>query len=216
MPLLELVRSGKRVAVVTDAGTPGISDPGERLVAAAVDSSLPVEVVPGPSAVVAALVVSGLPSGRFVFEGFLPRKGAERAERLAVTAREARTAVVYEAPPRVRGTVADLLDACGPGRRVALVRELTKVHEQTWRGTLAGAAAHLGATEPRGEYVIVVGPADAPEAVVTDEDIERELRARLEEGATTRSAVELVVSALGAPKRRVYELAVALDRGPSH
>jgi 16S rRNA (cytidine1402-2'-O)-methyltransferase len=129
--------------LVSDAGTPGISDPGERLVRAVVDADLPVSAVPGPAAVVMALVISGLPTSRFVFEGFLPRSGGERAERLADVAAERRTTVLYEAPHRLVRTVTDLCDRCGGDRRIVLARELTKLHEQVWRGTLADAVAHV-------------------------------------------------------------------------
>ena len=125
--------------MVTDAGMPGISDPGERLVRAAVDAGHVVEVVPGPSAAVTALVASGLPTGRYAFEGFLPRKGSGRSARLAEVAAERRTTVLYEAPHRLARTLADLAAACGADRRVAVARELTKLHEEVWRGTLAGS-----------------------------------------------------------------------------
>ncbi len=160
--VLARVAGGERVAVVSDAGMPGISDPGERLVQAALDAGLAVEVVPGPSAALAALVVSGLPAGRFVFEGFLPRKGSGRSERLAAVAAEQRTVVLFEAPHRVARTLADLAAACGESRRVAVVREQTKLHEQVWRGTLAEAAEWAAEREPPGEIVLVVeGAADA-------------------------------------------------------
>ena len=207
--LLTQLDAGTRVALVTDAGTPGIADPGERLVAAAAAAGIPVEVVPGPSAAIAALVVSGLPSGRFCFEGFLPRKGRGRTERLAAVAGERRTSVLYEAPHRVRQTVADLVGACGSDRPVALVRELTKLHEEVWRGTLAAAAVHLDEREPRGEYVIVLGGAP-PAADATQDDVEDALRARLEAGEDKRSAVAAVAAALAVPKRRVYEAATRL------
>ncbi|HZQ83745.1 MAG TPA: 16S rRNA (cytidine(1402)-2'-O)-methyltransferase, partial [Acidimicrobiales bacterium] len=141
--VLGLLEQGKHVVLVSDAGTPAVSDPGERLVAAATASGYVVEAVPGPSAVITALVTSGLPTGRFAFEGFLPRKGAERRQRLAGIAADRRTTVLYEAPHRLAATVADLAEACGPLRRVALARELTKLHEETWRGTLAGAVEHV-------------------------------------------------------------------------
>jgi 16S rRNA (cytidine1402-2'-O)-methyltransferase len=197
---------GEVVAVVSDAGMPGISDPGERLVAAAVEAGFAVEVVPGPSAAVTALVVSGLPAGRFAFEGFLPRKGSGRTERLAALAGERRTVVLYEAPHRVARTLADLAEACGPDRPVALARELTKLHEETWRGTLAAAVRHVAEVDPRGEYVVVLGGAPAP-AEVTDAAIERALLDARAHGATTRDAVAEVTAALGVPKRRVYGLA---------
>jgi len=207
--VLSRLEGGERVAVVTDAGTPGISDPGERLVAAATAAGIDVEIVPGASAAIAALVVSGLPTGRFAFEGFLPRKGAERRQRLAAIAADRRTTVLYEAPHRVAQTVGDLADACGPLRRVALSRELTKLHEETWRGTLEGAIAHVAAHPPRGEYVIVVD--GAPEAAPPDDgDIEAALHARLAAGDDRKTAVAAVSAALAVPKRRVYALSLDL------
>src|SRR5262245_22432920 len=148
--VLARLARGERVALVSDAGMPGISDPGERLVAAAVAAGHPVEVVPGPSARLAALVVSGLPAGRFVFEGFLPRKGSGRTERLAAVADERRTTVLYEAPHRLARTLAELAAACGEDRRVVVARELTKLHEEVWRGAVAGAAPRAGDRPPPG------------------------------------------------------------------
>ena len=139
--VLRRLARGERVVVVTDAGMPGISDPGERLTRAAVDAGYPVEVVPGPSAAVTALVGSGLPTGRFCFEGFLPRKGSGRSERLEALAAEERTIVLYEAPHRIARTLADLAAALGADRRVVVARELTKLHEEWWRGGLGAAAA---------------------------------------------------------------------------
>lgn len=197
---------GEVVAVVSDAGMPGISDPGEQLVAAAVAAGAVVEVVPGPSAAITGLVASGLPAGRFAFEGFLPRKGSGRTERIAEVAGERRTVVLYEAPHRVARTLADLAAACGGERRVVLARELTKLHEETWRGTLAEAVAHVGAVEPRGEYVVVLDGAPAP-AAVTDAEVRDALAAARAGGATTRDAVAEVVARLGVAKRRAYDLA---------
>ncbi|MGH9234973.1 MAG: 16S rRNA (cytidine(1402)-2'-O)-methyltransferase, partial [Acidimicrobiales bacterium] len=157
--VVERIERGQRVALVSDAGMPAISDPGERLVAAVVAAGLAVEVVPGPSAAVAALVVSGLPAGRFVFEGFLPRKGLARRQRLAGVAAEPRTTVLYEAPHRLARTLADLVEVCGAERRVAVAREITKLHEQVWRGTLAGAVAWVAEREPPGEIVLVLAGA---------------------------------------------------------
>ncbi len=207
--VLARLDKGERVVVVTDAGMPGISDPGERLVAAAAAAGHAVDVVPGPSAMVAALVVSGLSTSRFCFEGFLPRKGSARAERLREVAADRRTTVIFEAPHRIRATVADLAGAAGGLRRVAVVRELTKLHEEIWRGTLAGAVEHLSTKEPRGEYVIVLDGAPPPEPA--DEiDVETALRARLDAGADKRSAVAEVTAALGVPKRTVYDIALRL------
>lgn len=194
---------GERVAVVTDAGMPGISDPGERLVQAAVAAGHAVEVVPGPSAAIAALVVSGLAAGRFAFEGFLPRKGSGRSARLGELATERRTVVLYEAPHRLARTLKDLAHACGTERRVALVRELTKLHEEHWRGTLGGAVAWVDEHAPRGELVVVLDGAPAPDAASGDE-VEAAVRARLEAGDSPRDAAAHVAVALGIPKRQAY------------
>jgi 16S rRNA (cytidine1402-2'-O)-methyltransferase len=200
---------GQRVAVVSDAGMPGISDPGERLVRAAVAAGHGVEVIPGPSAALAALVTSGLATGRFVFEGFLPRKGTARAERLAALAGEARTVVLYEAPHRLARTVADLAEACGGNRRVAIARELTKLHEEVWRGTLGDAMEWVRAASPRGEVVLVLE--GAPAAVPPGDDaLVDALRDELAAGATARDAARTVATQLDVPRRRVYELATRL------
>lgn len=206
--VLDRVQRGERVALVTDAGMPGISDPGERLVAAAVAAGLAVEVVPGPSAAVAALVVSGLPAGRFVFEGFLPRKGPKRAERLEAVAAEPRTVVLYEAPHRLGRTLADLSGACGGGRRVVVARELTKLHEQVWRGTLDEAVAWAAEREPPGEIVLVLdGAPAAPPA--DDAAIDAAVRAELAAGSSARDAARAVAGRLGVPRRRAYDAATA-------
>lgn len=209
--VLGVLATGQDVGVITDAGTPGISDPGMRLVAAVVEAGHPVTAVPGPAALVMALVVSGFDTTRFVFEGFIPRSGRERDDRIAEVAAERRTSVLYEAPHRVVRTVADLVTACGPDRRVALARELTKLHEETWRGTLADAAAHLAEVAPRGEYVVVLE--GAPQAAAaTDEQIVTALRTALGGGADRRTAIATVMSATGANKRRVYDLALTIPR----
>jgi 16S rRNA (cytidine1402-2'-O)-methyltransferase len=209
--VVDAVRDGKRVAYVTDAGTPGVSDPGERLVRACLDAGLTVEMVPGPSAVLVALVLSGFPTERFVFEGFLPRRGPSRRERLAAIATEPRTTVVFEAPPRVKATLSDLLATCGPLRGVAVARELTKLYEEVWRGDLAGAVAHASTTEPRGEHVIVLAPAPAPPEA-SDTEIEAHVAAALAEGLTARDAAARVARDLHVQRRRVYDTATRLRR----
>jgi 16S rRNA (cytidine1402-2'-O)-methyltransferase len=207
--LLARLAAGERVAVVTDAGMPGISDPGERLVAAAVAAGHPVEVVPGPSAGVTALVASGLPTGRYAFEGFLPRKGSARVARLTDVAAERRTVVLYEAPHRLARTLADLAVACGPERRVAIGRELTKLHEEVWRGTVAEAVAWADEVTPRGELVVVLQGAPAP-AAASSTDVEVAVQARLAAGDTPRDAAAAVAAELGVPKRDAYEVATRL------
>lgn len=203
--LVDRARGGDTVVLVTDAGMPGVSDPGEDVVAAFVAAGLPVEVVPGPTAATTALAASGLPTGRFVFEGFLPRKGSARTERLVAVASEARTVVLYEAPHRAERTLADLVDACGPERPVTVGRELTKLHEEWFRGDLAGAVEWL-ASEPKGEFVIVLGGAEPP-GEVSDDELRAALDEELASGATTRDAVAAVVARYGVAKRRVYDLA---------
>lgn len=205
--IVRLLDAGANVAVVTDAGTPGISDPGERLVRAALDAGHEIGVVPGPVAAVAALVASGLPTARFVMEGFLPRMGRERGERLEVVARESRTVVLYEAPHRLVRTLTDLVAACGADRPVSLARELTKLHEEIWRGTLAEALAEFVAREPIGEFVVVL--AGAPETALADDDVLcAALDAALIAGATRKDAVAEVAAAHGVARNRVYDLAV--------
>jgi 16S rRNA (cytidine1402-2'-O)-methyltransferase len=205
--ILDAVRQGRRVAVTTDAGMPGLSDPGSRLVCAAVEAGVPVEVVPGPFAGAVALVASGLldPSGRFAFEGFLPRKGSERRDRLAALAVEQRPVVIYESPHRVAATVDDLAGACGPTRRVALARELTKLHEEIWYGTLHEAAGHLAERAPRGEYVVVVQAAPPP-AAPTDEELRAALELELAAGSTRRDAAAAVAGRFGVAANRVKRL----------
>lgn len=209
--IVSRVARGERVAVVTDAGTPGVSDPGERLVRAVAAEGLAVEVVPGPSAAIAALVASGLPTGRFVFEGFLPRKGAGRSERFAELARERRTIIVYEAPHRLARTLSDLASALGAERRVAVARELTKLHEEVWRGGLRDAAEWATAAEPRGELVLVIEGAPRGEPA-SDEELSAAVNAALDRGLSARDAAAEVASALGVPKRRAYAMAVDVQR----
>jgi 16S rRNA (cytidine1402-2'-O)-methyltransferase len=197
---------GERVAVVTDAGTPGVSDPGERLVRLAAAAGHRVEVVPGPSAAIAALVISGLPTGRWVFEGFLPRRGSARTERLAELAGERRTIVLYEAPHRLARTLADLAEVLGETRQVVVARELTKLHEEIWRGTLGAAAARSTEAAPRGEHVLVVAGAPAPPEA-TDDELVAALADALDGDRSTRDAVALVAARFGVSRRRVYDLA---------
>ena len=205
--VLTALASGATVSVITDAGTPAISDPGERLVQAAIAAGHTVYSTPGPVAFVMAAAMSGLPTARLAFDGFLPRSGAERRERLTEVARERRTTVLYEAPHRLERTLSDLAEVCGGDRPVVLAREMTKLHEEMWRGTMAEAVLHAQAVEPRGEYALVIGPAVFASVDITDEEIVSELSKRLASGFTKRDAIDEVTAALGLPRKRVYTLA---------
>jgi 16S rRNA (cytidine1402-2'-O)-methyltransferase len=205
------IAAGATVAYVTDAGTPGVSDPGARLVAEAVAHGQHVTAVPGPSAALAALVVSGLPTDRFCVEGFLPRKGAERAERLASLRDEERTTVLFEAPSRLGDTLGDLVVALGE-RPAAICRELTKLHEEVRRGSLAALADAVAAAPPlRGEVVVVIGGATARRA--GDDEVARAVAAELEGGATVRDTASAVAATLGVSRRRAYEAALKQSPG---
>ena len=203
--VVEMVRSGKRVALVSDAGTPGVSDPGQPVVAAVLEAGLKVEVVPGPSAVLAALAASGLDAERFCFEGFLPRKGPERKARLREIADEARTTVLFEAPSRVSATLRDLLEACGPDRWAGVARELTKLHEEADRGPLSELVVRW--SEPRkGEHVLVVSGARQAAEEVDDGRISAVVQRHRDAGASRRDAAAAAAGELGVSRRRAYEL----------
>jgi 16S rRNA (cytidine1402-2'-O)-methyltransferase len=204
--LLAALLAGERVVLVTDAGMPSVSDPGYRLVVAAVEHGIHVTAVPGPSAVLTALAVSGLPVDRFCFEGFLPRKAGERSRRLAGLAREERTMVFFEAPHRTEAALAAMAEAFGGERSGAVCRELTKTHEEVRRGPLDDLVA-WAADGVRGEVTIVVAGAPARAEVGTDPE---SLRAAVAEeeaaGATRKEAIADVARRAGVPKREVYDL----------
>ena len=207
--LISLAQQGQLVAIATDAGSPGISDPPGPLVAAAHAAGVTVSIIPGPSAVTAALAVSGLTTGRFVFEGFLPRKGTARSQRLAALAREPRTIVLFEAPHRLAHTLEDLTKIIGSDRRATLARELTKLHEEVSSATLGELATQIseGAIPTKGEFVLVLqGSPEPPEP--TDEAILAAIIAECADGATRSEAAQRVAAAYGISKRRVYALAI--------
>lgn len=201
--LVTAMTGGAQVALITDGGMPSVSDPGYRLVTAALAACLPITAVPGPSAVTTALALSGLPSDRFCFEGFLPRKPAERRSRLAMLASEERTLVFFEATHRIVGALADLAAAFGGDRRAALCRELTKTFEEIRRGTLAELS---GAGEFRGEITLVV--AGAVKTRPSDDDLVAEIAGHVAEGMSKRDAAAAVAAAHGLGKREVYQLSL--------
>lgn len=200
------VRAGELVVLISDAGTPGISDPGGRAVAAVIDAGLSVTTAPGPSAVIAALSISGLSSERFVMEGFLPRKWGERQRRYEEWGEEERTVVFYESPQRLTSVLLELA-ALFPARRAVVARELTKLHEELVRGTLEEVAAIFAAREVVGEIVVLLEGV-RPDARVDDDVVLRALHEQWDEGATTRDAVDYVAETLGVSRRDVYQLAL--------
>ncbi|MEU4652718.1 16S rRNA (cytidine(1402)-2'-O)-methyltransferase [Streptomyces sp. NPDC023723] len=204
----ELVR-GARVVLVTDAGMPSVSDPGYRLVAAAVERGVKVTAVPGPSAVLTALALSALPVDRFCFEGFPPRKTGERLTRLREVAGERRTLVYFESPHRVADTLAAMAEVFGTGRRAAVCRELTKTYEEVKRGPL-GELAAWAADGVRGEITVVVeGAPDQDGAQLGADELVRRVRVREEAGERRKEAIAAVAAAAGVPKREVFDAVVA-------
>ena len=213
--LLDRVAAGETVALVSDAGTPGVADPGFRLVAEAVARGLPVEAVPGPNAAIQALVLSGLPLDRFVFEGFLPRRAAARATRLAALAAEQRTLIFYVAPHRAGDELTAMAEAFGD-RPAAAARELTKLHEEVIRAPLPALAEQAEAGGFRGEITLVVAGASAP-APATTEDVLAQVQSLVAGGMSRRDAVAAVAGATGVPRRTVYQAVLddAKDGSPN-
>jgi 16S rRNA (cytidine1402-2'-O)-methyltransferase len=209
--LVEHLKTGRDVAVVSDAGMPGLSDPGERLVRAAVAEGIPVDVVPGPSAAVTALVVSGLPAARFAFEGFLPRKAGERRARLLQLAGEPRTMILFESPRRVGALLSDAAEALGD-RRASVVRELTKVHQEVVRGTLSELASRYEAEEIRGEVVVVVEGRPAHVGPDELEALAERVEALTAGGVPRREAAARVAEESGASRRALYEASLRQRR----
>lgn len=210
--ILARLLAGENCALVTDAGTPAVSDPGEDLVALCAPEGVPVIPIPGCCAAVCALAASGLPTGRWCFEGFLSVNKKARREHLDALKDEKRSMIFYEAPHKLRATLDDLCAAFGGERRISLSRELTKLHEETLRMTLAEAVAYFAETAPRGEFVMIV--AGAPDVVDEDAEDDRMARAlnavqkRIENGETLKDAVKMVSADLGVKKNALYQLAL--------
>lgn len=206
--IVQRLLAGETCALITDAGTPAISDPGEDLVRLCAENGITVQSIPGCCAAVTALSVSGLPTGRFVFEGFLPANKNERRQRLAQLKDEERTLIFHEAPHKLRATLADMLELLGD-RSIALCRELTKLHEETRRTTLAQAVAYYQTAEPRGEFVLVLGGAE-PESgpTVTMEQAVEQVRQLRQEGVRMKDAVRQVAQQTGLGKNELYQAAL--------
>lgn len=208
--LLDRLQQGKSIALVTDAGMPCVSDPGYELVKACAEAGFPVVPIPGVTAAITALAASGLPSDRFAFEGFLPAKTKERDRALETLQPETRTLIFYEAPHRLRDTLASFQLAFGDDRAITIARELTKLHEEFWRGTMAAAIEHYKTREPQGEYTLIVAGA-APKAVeLTEAVLKAELLALLRQGISRSQASRQLAQQTGMARRPLYQLALEL------
>jgi 16S rRNA (cytidine1402-2'-O)-methyltransferase len=208
--MLRRLQQGQAIALVTDAGMPGISDPGYELVQACAEAGVIVVPIPGASAVVTALSAAGLPTDRFVFEGFLPTKGQERRDRLEAMQTETRTLVLYEAPHRVRQTLQDLGETLGVERAVVLARELTKLHEQFWRGTVGEAIAYYQTKEPQGEFTLVIAGVEREQPILSESALKAELKALINQGLSRSQASRQLAQQTSFSRREIYQLALAI------
>ena len=213
--ILDALQRGD-VALISEAGTPGLSDPGYRLIVAAIEAGLPVVAVPGPSALTAALVVSGLPTDGFVFLGFLPRKSSARRRLLSACQAERRTLVAFESPHRLREALRDIYEALGD-RQIAVAREMTKLFEQVIRGTVSEVMAHFCQEPPRGEITLVIGGApEGEQPAWAEERVRASLAELLGGGASKSEAARLVAQQADWPRRKVYQLAIDLSASGQH
>jgi 16S rRNA (cytidine1402-2'-O)-methyltransferase len=208
--LLEHLVNNKAIALVSDAGMPGISDPGYELVKACIEAGISVVPIPGASAAITALSASGLPTDRFVFEGFLPAKTQQRQEHLESLQTESRTLIFYESPHRLRDTLQDLALVWGSDRQIVLGRELTKLYEEFWRGTIAEAIAHYSQREPQGEYTLVVAGIPASQPQLTEEELKAELKLLISQGISRSQASRQLAKFTSLPRRQLYQLALSL------
>jgi 16S rRNA (cytidine1402-2'-O)-methyltransferase len=209
--LMERLQQGQTIALVTDAGMPCVSDPGYELVKACVESGIRVIPIPGATAAITALAASGLPSDRFCFEGFLPLKGKDRRDRLQMLQQEPRTMIFYEAPHRLRQTLQDFAIGMGSTRGIVVSRELTKLHETFWTGTLEDAIVHFAEIEPRGEFTLVLaGATILPQDLPTEPELIKALQELLEKGIPRSQASKEVAKAFNLSRREVYQLALTL------
>ena len=208
--LIEKLHQAKAIALVTDAGIPGISDPGYELVKACIEAGISVVPIPGASAVITALSAAGLPTDKFVFEGFLAAKGKERKERLEFLQSEPRTIIFYEAPHRLRQTLQDLADALGSQRQIVLARELTKLHEEFWRGDIHQAIAHYQQKEPQGEYTLVVAGIPPAKPQLSEAQLKAELQQLMSQGISRSQASRELAKVTSVSRRQLYQLALAI------
>ncbi|MEH2171773.1 16S rRNA (cytidine(1402)-2'-O)-methyltransferase [Nostoc sp.] len=212
--LLEHLVNNKAIALVSDAGMPGISDPGYELVKACIEAGIPVVPIPGASAAITALSAAGLPTDRFVFEGFLPAKTQQRQEHLESLQTESRTLIFYESPHRLRDTLQDLALVWGNDRQIVLGRELTKLYEEFWRGTIAEAIAYYTQREPQGEYTLVVAGIPASQPQLTEEELKAELKQLISQGISRSQASRQLAKFTSLPRRQLYQLALSIVSSP--
>jgi len=206
--LLGHLNQGKAIGLVTDAGMPGISDPGYELVKACSEVGIKVVPIPGPSAAITALSAAGLPTDKFVFEGFLPAKGQERRNRLEVLQSEARTIILYEAPHRLRQTLQDLAEVLGTERQLVLARELTKLYEEFWRGNIGEAIAHHTKREPQGEYTLIVAGIPPAKPELSEAELKVELQKIMAQGISRSQASRQLAKVTSVSRRQLYQLAL--------
>lgn len=213
--LINHLTSGKNIALVTDAGMPGISDPGTELVQACQEAQIRVIPIPGPSASLTALSASGLPTNRFTFEGFLPVKGKERMAQLESLKTEPRTMILYESPHRLRQTLADLRETLGNQHLMTIARELTKIHEEFWHGTLESAIAEYEQREPQGEYTLILAGCLSAPIVLSEAEIKAELKVLLQQGLSRSQASRQLAQQIGKNRRDVYQIALTISDSDS-
>ncbi|MBW4645115.1 MAG: 16S rRNA (cytidine(1402)-2'-O)-methyltransferase [Goleter apudmare HA4340-LM2] len=209
--LLARLSNDQAIAVVSDAGMPGISDPGYELVQACIAAGITVVPIPGASAAITALSASGLPTDRFVFEGFLPAKSQQRREHLESLQAESRTLIFYESPHRLRDTLQDLAEILGSDRQIVLARELTKFYEEFWRGTITEAIAHYNQREPQGEYTLVLAGTPGNQHQLTEAELKAELQQLISQGISRSQASRQLAKFTSLPRRQIYQLALSVE-----
>ena len=210
--LIEKLQAGQTIALVSDAGMPGISDPGYELVCACAEANIVVSPIPGAAAVVSAIAASALPSDRFTFEGFLPVKGKNRAERLTQFAKEPRTMVLYESPHRLLKTLTDLQTYLGADRPITVARELTKRYEEFWRGTISGALEHFTVNEPRGEFTVAIAGHTALPETISKTELLQKLQSLITQGLSPSKASRQLAQETGIAKREIYQLSLTIKQ----